>query len=423
MDIDSIKAALSPFLADHPFTTIAEIDTESGKRVAVEKPWGDPSLVFVFGEEPQKLIDCLNELILPRRLTAIWHRSSKSLEVIWSAYKPRDQIRDIVGRQFTVRHDSAVYDCHFKRSSDQLLTIAEAFAPVAAPETGFRNLMSYKSYLHYIAHQSASDDTPIDIFGEPVSLWISPLDWSEDAVYQLVPLLNFYMTYFDSLSPRIIVHAPDEKAITPRTRFVTGSFPVEISATGIDNNLLHFWEAAKEGDAARQFVYYYRIIEYASFSYLEGPTRLAVRKLLAAPDAASRVAALVDEIVAVVLSSKNYDDYARLQALIKETCDPKLVWREMKLNFDAFTNEVIFDGGYVVPQTTTSSATEEDFAKVGIDKFCTNVRNIRDALSHGRDQKTTSVIAPTAANFDRLRPWVPVLGTVAAQTMLMTRVL
>ena len=61
---------------------------------------------------------------------------------------------------------------------------------------------------------------------------------------------------------------------------------------------------------------------------------------------------------------------------------------------------------------------EADFAVNGIATFSTAVRNIRNALSHGRDQRTTAVIAPTTHNFERLQPWTALMSVAAGEVMV-----
>lgn len=117
------------------------------------------------------------------------------------------------------------------------------------------------------------------------------------------------------------------------------------------------------------------------------------------------------------------DEYARFETLIKETCDAKTLWPHVAANIDALSRDETFDGGFVVNALVGKNAQEEDFAKTGVSAFCNRIRSIRNGLSHGRDQRTSTVIAPTRQNSLRLRPWLPLMAAAAGQAVLMSRVL
>ena len=120
---------------------------------------------------------------------------------------------------------------------------------------------------------------------QPLCFWIKGIKWDEAEVLDPINHLNFYMTYLDAKSPWILVHAPPNDLINqPRTRFVDGRFPSHIMSQNIDDTLLNFWEASKEGDPARRFLYSYKIIEYASHLYLERGVLSSIRRLLSSAE-------------------------------------------------------------------------------------------------------------------------------------------
>lgn len=411
MDLAKIKDRVSKFLEANPIASIEELNLSGEPHIAIAKPWGDDSLVLLLDTEDtdDKFFDALNAVYLPERLSALWHTDTNSLEIIWTAYPTRSEVKD---RRFVFSFEGTEYECYFGPSSDRLMVIAKLAIPVKQSDTDHRNLLSF-----FYFHSADGEDRP-PFEPEPRSFWIKPVLWNEDAVLRLVNQLNFYMSYYDINSPLIRLHTPksEEKAVKPRTRYIDGKFPDKIEGRALDDHLLHFWSASLSGDPARRFIYCYRIIEYAAFSYLDHKTRVAVRKILASPNVSSRNDA-ADQIVSAIQAMK-MDDHARFAHFIGDTVDASLIWREISQNLGAFTKETLFDGGFKIGALVSQKSDAEHFINDWPDNFCKAIKNIRNALSHGRDQRTAFPITPTTANFNRLRPWVALTHIAASQVVV-----
>lgn len=414
-ELERARNRLRPFLEAHPYSTIDEIDSGEGKLLGINKPWGEDALVIFLPDDLDAIADALNNLYLPERFTAIWHKDQKEFEIIWTAFPLSAQLDEVKNRKFLFHFDSKEHECQFSRSSDRLLLIAEYAAPVALSLTGHRNLFSYRRYVE--RQKSGNEDgSPVPALGEPISFWIKNLEWDEDQILSLVRHLNFYMTYYDNKVPKIFIHSSKEEAAEPRTRYLIGNFPQRLDARKIEDDLLQLWAASREGDAGRRFIYCYRIIEYASHAYVDREARSQVRRLLSAPHALSDVAGLADRVVAAALSSKA-EEIQRVANLVKDAVDPDLLWREINLNRSSFSRETTFDGGFTLPALIDADTTQNGFAVNGITGFVTSARHVRNHLSHGRDRTTQASIAPTVANFRKLEPWVSALSVVAGEVI------
>jgi hypothetical protein len=88
------------------------------------------------------------------------------------------------------------------------------------------------------------------------------------------------------------------------------------------------------------------------------------------------------------------------------------------LAIDFFTSPTTFDGGFVLDPLLPKNPTEDHFCHSGIPQFSRFIRDIRNALSHGRDIRTVSVIAPTHRNFSLLEPWVILMNVAAGEVIL-----
>lgn len=414
--VAEVRVRLAAFLSTNSCSTIEEFDSPEGKRIGVQKPWGDDSIVLYIPRDVTALANALNNVYLPERLTAIWHKDSRDMEVIWTAFKIPPAWQDVQDRKFTFKHLSKSYDCEFGKSSERLLAIAEAAEPVSASQTGHRNLVSFHNLVMFKKDNPDSGDPLPFPLGEPQSFWVRNIDWEEDEFILFARHLNFYMTYFDAYSPEIIIHSPKSggTSLKERTRYRAEKFPSVITSRPIDDGLLHFWKASREGDSARRFLYLYRIIEYAAFFHVEDRIHNTVQKILTAPDVLSDIKGVSEKVIAAALESKMHDS-AKILQVLKTAVEPKILWREIERNKNVFTSKTTFDGGFSIDPLVTR---EEDFANKGIENFSTAIRDIRNALSHGRDQKTTEVITPTHDNFEKLKPWVYLISTAAGEVMV-----
>jgi hypothetical protein len=231
------------------------------------------------------------------------------------------------------------------------------------------------------------------------------------------------MTHYDVISPWIVIHAPGEpSAQNPQTRYTAGKFPGVIDGRPLDDVLLQLWMGSRQGDEISRFLYFFRIIEYASFSYLDGQARSEIRRILAAPNALDDIGAVTEQAVEAIQKA-GIDDYQKCEALFRTIVKPELLWREISNNLDAFSKPIKFDGGFVLEPLVPADQTETQFRLKGIQNFHRSAREIRNALAHGKDLKSAGVISPTIRNFDMLRPWRALICVAAAEVIILKNVI
>ena len=107
-----------------------------------------------------------------------------------------------------------------------------------------------------------------------------------------------------------------------------------------------------------------------------------------------------------------------MEALLKELVKPELIWREIEKNKTYFANKIEFDGGFQLKPLVSDKMTEEVFCSEWPNKFCGMARSIRNSLSHGKEQHMSSVIAPIAENFDKLRGWGQLMALAAGEVIV-----
>ncbi len=413
--VHKFEERLKPFLQTNPESTLQAV-TYPIKGFAITEPWGDRSVEIFLPVQPDQLITALNNVFLPERFTAIWHTDSKLFEIIFTVYVVEKGIAD---RSFSIEHRGRTYECSFGDASDRLLLLfAEHYYAVHTTTTDYRNLDPFSDYV--LGKKRVRGFKPIPN-ARPLCFWIKGIsDWNTDLVLDLARHLNFYMAYYDTESPQILIHATpaEEIAMQPDTRFREGEFPLQIQLRRpIEENLLIFWQAAREGDPIQAFLNYFLILEYASFFYIKEDVKRAVKKHLSAPHATSNIDALTEQMLAD-LTQDQLDTHQKMDGLLARCVEPRLVWREMEKNRDYFSTLQTFDGGFTIEATLSKDATEKTFSSTFVTTFGAKIRSIRNAIAHGKEQRSLASIVPTTSNFSKLEPWVSAIAVASREVMI-----
>lgn len=401
-------------LKNHNFELL---DGKNSEIVFLRSPWGDESLALIGykdGEISKDLFEALEKVILPKEFSAIYHVSKKKLEIIWTAYKLQEPDEVIGKRKFEFKIGSKKHKCHFSKSSDELIEIAKHAAFVKLGDSRFRNLQSFKTYINKEAHK---DDRIGPRLGEPLSFFIENLQNDSAEWMRVSRHLNFYLRYYDDRSPHIIIHDTEEKTKYPKTRYVEGSFPSKISTRELNPILLSFWIAAYDEEITTQFLLYYRILEYVSGSYLQAQQRQDLLKILSSPTAQDALDQTLDRVTAVVRQDK-LNEFDRFERMFVDLIDKKKIWSEACQNSDFFLEQVCFDGGLTVEPLITDNKSINAFDTNRMKALAASLRKIRNALAHGGEQQSGSLILPTSRNLDLLIPWTHIASTAAAEALL-----
>ncbi|MER9865894.1 hypothetical protein NKJ35_01620 [Mesorhizobium sp. M0136] len=406
---------LKPFLDSNPKSGVKKLTLSGEDVLAVVNPWGDPALIISLEDDDDAIIPALNSLVFPERLSAIFHVGSKQLEVLWTAFALSQNNSQVFGRSFEFYYNNKTYNCGFRKASDELLTISGAMKPIGASENGYRNTLSFINY-----RMSLELDEELDKrFGTPSCFYIDGIDYSEDTIVEFLNCLNFYMSYYDALTPRVIIHPPQlPKALSEvGIRYRYDKFPALISARPLDPELLQFWGATDNAEPARKFLYAYRIIEHSAFFFVESAPKIAVRKALMMPHALDDISGTADRVLAAVRSS-TINEYQRFESVMAKAVDPQILWKFIEVNVEMFSKTETFDGGFEIGALIAGTQSKDDFMNNGVRNICNSARKIRNALAHGREDKNATVILPTRSNYEKLRPWSNLIVRAAGEIIL-----
>lgn len=422
LTLTDTQTALEPFLQRNQSSELAE-DGDGG--IFVQKPWGDRTLALLVPDEEQErntLFETLNSCFLPEKYSAIHHVEENLLEVTWTAYKLNSASADTADRAFDFVYKGKTHACRFGAATEKLLAISSCAAPVSnSTATNYRNLMSF---ILYDRKESGDHDNPaIRSLSEPRSFFIELQDLEWENVDDLVVHLNAYMSYYDTKSPQILIHEQISTELPTRDRYLHGSFPGHILAREIDKNALTYWrEATLSSNEIMSFLTCYRIVEYLAFHFIEVQTKSKIRRVLSSPHALTDLDRTMRSVVESLSTKNATEDIPKAQNLVCETLDLQLVWKEIEKHKEFFCQSTDFDGGYTVKSLIKDKDSFETFSNNGVRSMLDRLRGIRNALSHGQDQQTRSVIRPTAHNNQIIRPWLNLIEIIAGEAMLNSEV-
>lgn len=410
--LEDVQQRLAPFLERNPSGEVSTLEIPGvGKIHRVERPWGDPTVALFLPENPDEFIEILNELILPERLSALWHCDTKDIEVIWTALPLSEDQQEIAGRKFAFRYGGKTYKCEFGDSSERLTKLAGLFAPTTNPsDTQFRNLLSFTR----MAQQPFNDQDKTEYHAR--SFWIRKVGLDVAGAIRMIECLNFYLTYYDSRSPSVLIHDIHDP-VAPRHRYREGKFPTKLNGRAFDENLMSFWDATRQRNTMLRFIFYYRIIEYAASHYVDASVRSKLAKVVSDPAMSENIDRVIESILTAFDGAKA-EEVPRFNRLIMSSVDPAVVWREIDSNKEMFCKKFKFDGGFVLEPIMNDKETMATFSSGGLIKFANSIRQIRNVLVHGRDQNTATAITPTPRNMKFLSAWVNAIAAAAGEVVV-----
>ena len=409
-----LRAKLQAFLLRNP-----EADVRAGEREpSVRRLWGEEAIEAPLRSDDHDLFEALNSVRLPPRFTAIWHEDTKEFEVIFTVLRKENHLLD---RGFEFRYRGDCYNCSFGTSSPRLRAIARNARPSGSVSgSDFRNLQPFHRFERLLEERPDADFVKNR---RPTSFWIRGIEiYDDDRVGDLVRNLNFHMSYFDRHTPTILVHEEpiESHKVDVVKRPEIDSFPSSLTAKDIDQHLLVLWASAQRGDPFLRFIHYYQILEYAGFYHVKDNIRREIERAIAAPDAVSRTEEIAQQIVDAISADRRQDD-AKINTMIEECVDPKEMWDILDGSLAAFSEDVILDGGFVLPALVSATIGYEEFVQSWNKRFPVALHRVRNALVHARESRQSTMIAPTTANHSRLSPWLLPLSQTAARVMLYSK--
>ena len=412
--IASFGKRLARFLEHNPHARIAK----RGHEFYVERPWNDESVTFVLRHEAE-LVRALNKLVLPPRFTAIYHLESKTVEYIYTVIDSDDPC---CKREFKFVLSGRPYLCKYGKASEELLTLSKHFRRTGREtSTEHRNLTLLREYVGFPSKRRvAFEEASVSM--EPVSFFVSGFKkFDEPEILEVSKHLNFFIRYYDRDSSYIIIHSPKLESANAFTqsRISEIAFPSIITTKRQDPFLLDLALTADSTSIDRlKFIYYYQIIEYSAFYYIDTRTRSELLKIVNSPDIQANADSYIPRILETISVGVRQEEGTKTESIVKAACSLESLWEEIQRNMSYFSTRQEFDGGFIVEPIIGGSCTKDLFCENWNPGITNTLRFIRNALVHGREKRFINVIAPTEHNDLLIRPWTSIARCIAEQVIV-----
>ncbi len=258
----SLQDALRAFFQNNPSAKL----THEANATFVHNPWDDDSIKINILSDKDPLIAALNSIILPKQLHAIYHIDNNCLEVIYTYVKSDDPAID---RRFDISIDGKSFECEFSSPSPQLLALAKHVQ--RAPST-FRSDMRLLTPFRDAQNLESPPASAKTWFSTrtPICFHIKGVNRTEvENPETLVRHINFGLKYYDRRSPVIEIVPDRNLTLSGNKQVVRAQFPDSISLPRIDPFFLNLLHEASRETPRFAILYYYQILEYAAFYYVD----------------------------------------------------------------------------------------------------------------------------------------------------------
>ncbi|UAB80605.1 hypothetical protein INR76_10825 [Marixanthomonas sp. SCSIO 43207] len=304
-------------------------------------PWNDNSVSFSF-KKGQKLT-LIKNIVFPEQLVAILDNSKNRLEFIYGPIKNDSTLKT---RKFNFAYNGIVFNCFFKEASSSLKLLAKSFKEnLPESETDYRQLRLHRSLLIDDYYKNLFEDVFIASFY--VKGDFKKIDYD---LIGLCKSLNFYMSYFDRNTPKILILAKsrnEESYKNPCFNELFDTFPKKINATKIDSTLLDTFMVANQTENVRlKFIFYFQVLEYASYYYLDKRIQSKILKTLNDPEIFDKPEYFSKSLIEEMKDHfSQRDDSLKLEKTITEIISIDDIKNEIEANKEFFSKDLEFEGG------------------------------------------------------------------------------
>ena len=387
---------------------------ENGKEYKVLNPWNDESVSFIF--KKGKVLTSISNIQFPEELVAIYHRDEQKLEYIYAPLKIGEKDKISIN---LFNYKGVTFKCYFDMQSNTLQLLCKSFV-MNSPDTdsNHRNLRLFRDFFNKTSlYEKFLKDT------EPISFFVEGnfTEICNDFV-KLSKILNFYRFYFHRNGPEIIIFKKKiKKEIYKKPCYsMRDKFPEIINAKEIDPTLLEIFGVARETkDIRLKFIFYYQILEFVSYYYLNNKIQSNLSNILKRPDVSAKANDYSKKIIEELkdnFSSRN--DSKQLESALAEYCSIDDITNEIFCNWEYFSKDIEFDGGFKIQkiinnEESTKNLVEGDFLKVK-----NNIEKIRNVLVHLRESRENKVILPTLKNNNFLVPYLYIIKRLAEKVAI-----
>ncbi|AHM62819.1 hypothetical protein D770_22870 [Flammeovirgaceae bacterium 311] len=402
---------------------------EETEHVNITNLWNESTFMCRFQKDSD--FELLKEIELPLELSAIYHKSEQMLEFIFA---PLKDTSSFLSRTTRFYYKGLELTTKYDEPSDALKLLAMGFRETDSPsESGYRNLKVFRDFYRLDLHNSQmktyfSDKKPYSFFIE------GDFKKIKNDFIPLCKHVNVYSRFFDRKSPIIQIHNIEPKSEVSKLPCHSNDneFPSVISASSIDPIALDLLQVAQESGSSRlRYLFYYQVLEYFAYYYLDEELKRKLTNLLKSPDILHNSAIYSRTIIEELKDySNNTTDKQKLTKLVLDYLTVDDILLELKCNIKYFSNDLEFDGNFKLSAIISDEKTLDKLAREGketkekkkerdklkidlINSIADRIEKIRNVLVHIRESRENKVILPTRANNRKLIPYMYLIRRVS----------
>lgn len=418
----TIESIVEAFKSNNPHVECTRIDNE----LTVSKPWGyDDCLLKIDEKDPR--INFLSNIQIDTRFDAIIHISDQVVEFIFGFLDPNSESdSDIVTRKFTLQLDNNEYTCYYAEPTDALWFISYYHWRLPTDIQSVPQIKAFRDYkrlnelpasIKPNAERFFKDKIPINFFVK-----IEKGDVLETSLSSLTQSINFLMKYYDRDTP--IIHMREEKCniLQKNLRYISDAkFPSSLSLNKVDDLLLQWMSKAYISSARQQFLFFYQILEYCSFYFLDKNVKDQIQKVIKEPTFVGCSYESLNKIIDIIKEDYSRNDESKIIHTVTECIDTTIVWSELHNDVEFFSKPINFVGGLEVGPMIHETRNQSKSNIKDIKDVLTAIVKVRNCIVHAREKRETIAIVPCNTNDMLLRKIIPVLQRIAEQVILYSR--
>lgn len=365
----------------------------------------------------------------PKNLYAIQHKKN-ILEFIFS---PTEKTEPYLNREFNFIYSGEKYRAYFAKPTDffKNVFIKRYLEPQDKEDLLFEEfsimLQKYKDF--YSLNNAPKNTTSYNrlqaYFANkmPVNFFIEGKFKKDFNFTEFASNLNFFMRFYDRETPFIFLYEEEENT---KLKFNTpchlnkNSFPSNIDCKKINQVLLDIFNITATTPSIRlRYIFYFQILEYASYYFIKEDTKKRISKILNDPNINQKIGNVAKLIIE---ESREYvnrsDDNKRLEQTISSLCEYKCIQNEIEQNLEYFKKETIFDGGFSIPPLLNDKQDISNPSPQIMVNIKNNIEKIRNVLVHLKESRENNVILPTKNNNHLLKPYLYLIRRIAEQVAI-----
>lgn len=408
--------------------TTVEI-VEETEHINLSKLWGDKSFMCRFSKTTD--FKPIEHIELPYELNAIFHKSEQKLEFIFA---PLSDDHHFLKRNTKFYYKGIEFETEFSEPSEALKILSVGFRKLDSPnDSQYRNLEVFCDFF-----RTSDQNDQMKIFFEdkkPYSFFVKG-DFKK-IKNDFVPFckhLNVYLRFFDRKAPTIAIvnNEPKSESFSIPCYTNKSSFPEQINGNSIDPVAIDLLQVAQETGSGRlKYLFYYQVLEYFAYYYLDEELKRKLSNLLKSPDLLHNSSIYTRTIIEELKDYSNHtSDKQKLTKLLSDYITVDDITNEIKCNIKNFTNDLEFDGHFKLSAIISDEKTFDKMFNDGkeskekkkerlksrtdfIVSIADRLDNIRNVLVHIRESRENKVILPTRGNNRKLIPYIYLIRRIA----------